>query len=161
MFVKIHCRNFKVMKIVTKMTQKLHIHYWPYRYVCGRFLFFPLSSCNLEKLFTMSFVSGGTWTLFHGHFYRRDVHQDSCNGLRFASWFLPSQRLEHHGLHCCGVGVSLSCLFNKFFNPFLTRFLPMLMPKSEDGKATGPDLSTLRTVRVLRPLKLVSGVPSK
>merc|ERR1719443_2254850 len=34
------------------------------------------------------------------------------------------------------------------------------MPKSEDGKATGPDLSTLRTFRVLRPLKLVSGVPS-
>ena len=41
------------------------------------------------------------------------------------------------------------------------RFLPMLMPKSGDGKATGPDLSTLRTFRVLRPLKLVSGVPSK
>ena len=41
MFVKIHCRHFKVMKIVTKMTQKLHIHYWPYRYVCGRFLFSP------------------------------------------------------------------------------------------------------------------------
>merc|ERR1719412_2063249 len=39
-------------------------------------------------------------------------------------------------------------------------FLPMLMPKSEDGKAAGPDLSTLRTVRGLRPLKLVSGVPS-
>ncbi len=37
----------------------------------------------------------------------------------------------------------------------------MLMPKSGDGKATGPDLSTLRTFRVLRPLKLVSGVPSK
>ena len=37
----------------------------------------------------------------------------------------------------------------------------MLMPKSEAGKATGPDLSTLRTFRVLRPLKLVSGVPSK
>jgi hypothetical protein len=44
---------------------------------------------------------------------------------------------------------------------FLLRFLPMLMPKSGDGKATGPDLSTLRTFRVLRPLKLVSGVPSK
>ena len=41
------------------------------------------------------------------------------------------------------------------------RFLPMLMPKSGDGKTTGPDLSTLRTFRVLRPLKLVSGVPSK
>merc|ERR1719483_1270149 len=39
-------------------------------------------------------------------------------------------------------------------------FLPMLMPKSEDGKTAGPDLSTLRTFRVLRPLKLVSGVPS-
>ena len=37
----------------------------------------------------------------------------------------------------------------------------MLMPKSEDGKAAGPDLSMLRTFRVLRPLKLVSGVPSK
>ena len=31
---------------------------------------------------------------------------------------------------------------------------------SEDGES-GPDLSTLRTFRVLRPLKLVSGVPSK
>ena len=43
-------------------------------------------------------------------------------------------------------------------------FLPMLMPKSEEevhGKQSGLDLSTLRTVRVLRPLKLVSGVPSK
>ena len=38
----------------------------------------------------------------------------------------------------------------------------MLMPTNEaTGKATGPDLSTLRTVRVLRPLKLVSGVPSR
>lgn len=43
----------------------------------------------------------------------------------------------------------------------IVRFLPMLMPKSEDGKAAGPDLSMLRTFRVLRPLKLVSGVPSK
>ena len=41
-------------------------------------------------------------------------------------------------------------------------FLPMLMPTNEaTGKATGPDLTTLRTFRVLRPLKLVSGVPSK
>ena len=45
--------------------------------------------------------------------------------------------------------------------PGCFRFLPMLMPKSEDGKAAGPDLSMLRTFRVLRPLKLVSGVPSK
>ena len=43
-------------------------------------------------------------------------------------------------------------------------FLPMLMPKSEEethGKQSGLDLSTLRTFRVLRPLKLVSGVPSE
>ena len=33
-------------------------------------------------------------------------------------------------------------------------------PNSEEGES-GPDLSTLRTFRVLRPLKLVSGVPSK
>ncbi|XP_059097525.1 voltage-dependent calcium channel type A subunit alpha-1-like [Tigriopus californicus] len=38
-------------------------------------------------------------------------------------------------------------------------FLPYLIPASDDGKS-GPDLSTLRTFRVLRPLKLVSGVPS-
>jgi len=38
-------------------------------------------------------------------------------------------------------------------------FLPMLLPKTEDGAAK-IDLSTLRTFRVLRPLKLVSGVPS-
>ena len=44
----------------------------------------------------------------------------------------------------------------------VTRYLPMLMPTDEStGKASGPDLSTLRTVRVLRPLKLVSGVPSE
>ena len=42
------------------------------------------------------------------------------------------------------------------------RYLPMLMPTDEHtGKASGPDLSTLRTFRVLRPLKLVSGVPSE
>ena len=36
----------------------------------------------------------------------------------------------------------------------------MLLPKTEDGAAK-IDLSTLRTFRVLRPLKLVSGVPSE
>ena len=35
-----------------------------------------------------------------------------------------------------------------------------MIPASEDGES-GVDLSTLRTFRVLRPLKLVSGVPSK
>ena len=42
----------------------------------------------------------------------------------------------------------------------LYSFLPYLIPASEDGES-GPDLSTLRTFRVLRPLKLVSGVPSE
>ena len=36
----------------------------------------------------------------------------------------------------------------------------MLLPKTEDGAAK-IDLSTLRTFRVLRPLKLASGVPSE
>ena len=46
---------------------------------------------------------------------------------------------------------------------YFSRFLPYLIPEdpnSEEGES-GPDLSTLRTFRVLRPLKLVSGVPSK
>ncbi len=42
----------------------------------------------------------------------------------------------------------------------LIRFLPYVMPASQDGEGS-VDLSTLRTFRVLRPLKLVSGVPSK
>ena len=39
--------------------------------------------------------------------------------------------------------------------------MPYLIPASEEDGESGPDLSTLRTFRVLRPLKLVSGVPSK
>merc|ERR1719323_1407992 len=38
-------------------------------------------------------------------------------------------------------------------------FLPYVMPQ-DGGEGGGVDLSTLRTFRVLRPLKLVSGVPS-
>lgn len=33
--------------------------------------------------------------------------------------------------------------------------------EAEEGGGGGPDLRTLRAVRVLRPLKLVSGIPSK
>ena len=55
---------------------------------------------------------------------------------------------------------------NKTFLSFTFRFLPYIMPESESGPEhgaegeSGPDLKTLRTFRVLRPLKLVSGVPS-
>ena len=45
-------------------------------------------------------------------------------------------------------------------NLILYRFLPYLIPESESKDQSGPDLKTLRTFRVLRPLKLVSGVPS-
>ena len=38
------------------------------------------------------------------------------------------------------------------------RFLPLVMPA---GSEEAINLNTLRTFRVLRPLKLVSGVPSK
>jgi hypothetical protein len=53
-----------------------------------------------------------------------------------------------------------SRLSKTFFFSLSFSFLPYLIPESEDGKS-GPDLSTLRTFRVLRPLKLVSGVPSE
>ena len=46
---------------------------------------------------------------------------------------------------------------NTFYLAYVFFFL---QTASEDGES-GPDLSTLRTFRVLRPLKLVSGVPSK
>ena len=39
-----------------------------------------------------------------------------------------------------------------------SRFLPMILPA---GSEDSINLNTLRTFRVLRPLKLVSGVPSK
>ena len=35
------------------------------------------------------------------------------------------------------------------------------MPEEEEEADSGVDLRTLRAIRVLRPLKLVSGVPSK
>ena len=38
--------------------------------------------------------------------------------------------------------------------------MPYLIPESSEQGESGPDLKTLRTFRVLRPLKLVSGVPS-
>ena len=47
-------------------------------------------------------------------------------------------------------------IFQIFLSPF--RFLPFLMPA---GSEKTLNLNTLRTFRVLRPLKLVSGVPSE
>jgi hypothetical protein len=46
----------------------------------------------------------------------------------------------------------------------MRRFITLITPESEGEKSeeTLPvDLRTLRAIRVLRPLKLVSGVPSK
>ena len=66
-------------------------------------------------------------------------------------------------MHC--LHQRLKSTFFEILDCFLyfSRFLPYLIPEdpnSEEGES-GPDLSTLRTFRVLRPLKLVSGVPSK
>jgi len=44
---------------------------------------------------------------------------------------------------------------------FLPMVLAMVLPEQRKGGPGGPDLTTLRTFRVLRPLKLVSGVPSE
>ena len=56
----------------------------------------------------------------------------------------------------------------KMVSLFVYRFLPYIIPEKDKHTDAGPgaatggiDLSTLRTFRVLRPLKLVSGVPSK
>ena len=51
------------------------------------------------------------------------------------------------------VAVLIILLYTTFF-----RFLPMMLPA---GSEDSINLNTLRTFRVLRPLKLVSGVPSK
>ena len=59
-----------------------------------------------------------------------------------------------------GLWQRIFCSF-PFILCFFCRFLPYLIPASEAEGEAGPDLSTLRTFRVLRPLKLVSGVPSK
>ncbi len=54
----------------------------------------------------------------------------------------------------------VSCISLSRYLPF---FLELVLPETGDEKKgqTGPDLTTLRTFRVLRPLKLVSGVPSE
>ena len=51
-----------------------------------------------------------------------------------------------------------SCINNLAVYYFFFRFLPMMLPA---GSEDSINLNTLRTFRVLRPLKLVSGVPSK
>ena len=66
--------------------------------------------------------------------------------------------LEYVGLHCRCVGVcfrfgSFCCFY------FVDLFSSMEMLPFADA-AGGMDLRGLRTFRVLRPLKLVSGIPS-
>ena len=60
---------------------------------------------------------------------------------------------------------NFSTLQSTSINARLARFVTMLTPESEGGEkpedALPVDLRTLRAIRVLRPLKLVSGVPSK
>lgn len=63
------------------------------------------------------------------------------------------------------------CFFLFFLpTPFLcSRYITILTPEDPESsldesgvkKEDGVDLRTLRAIRVLRPLKLVSGVPSK
>ena len=61
------------------------------------------------------------------------------------------------------LSIIISILDKTILPSYLFRFLPMIIAlfqsDSHEEKA-GPDLKTLRTFRVLRPLKLVSGVPS-
>ena len=66
--------------------------------------------------------------------------------------FLFLNSVSHYQRRC---QVQSTCVIYKLF---LFRFLPLLMPA---GLEDSINLNTLRTFRVLRPLKLVSGVPSK
>lgn len=54
------------------------------------------------------------------------------------------------------LSVTLGMLFSPTFNSIITSFIP-----ADIKMLGGVDLKTLRAIRVLRPLKLVSGVPSK
>ena len=66
--------------------------------------------------------------------------------------FLFLNSVSHYQRRC---QIQSTCVIYKLF---LFRFLPLLMPA---GLEDSINLNTLRTFRVLRPLKLVSGVPSK
>ena len=60
--------------------------------------------------------------------------------------------------------VAIHCIESLILPLYVARFVTMLTPETEGEKteeALPVDLRTLRAIRVLRPLKLVSGVPSK
>ena len=78
--------------------------------------------------------------------------------------------MEHNGLRSRGHWVSESANngmpdINKLKHHFSYSYITILSPEdnfdSKGKAADGVDLRTLRAIRVLRPLKLVSGVPSK
>jgi hypothetical protein len=55
--------------------------------------------------------------------------------------------------------ILIECMFS-WFVPIIFRFITFYAP-ADIKVLGGVDLKTLRAIRVLRPLKLVSGVPSK
>lgn len=83
--------------------------------------------------------------------------------LRIAQEFLPSQHVEHPRFRRRGQRVSVVLLLT-LEHPHVAHSFSviMMLPLGDKSPAgEGLDLRTLRAVRVLRPLKLVSGVPSK
>lgn len=71
--------------------------------------------------------------------------------------------MEYHGFYCCSHWVTEFQEFYRLYYCFsVLTMLPFgSSPQQATQQADTVDLRTLRAVRVLRPLKLVSGIPSE
>lgn len=81
-------------------------------------------------------------------------------GFHLSSWRLPSERMEHSRLHHRRYWVSPSPLPYRPVSTHLPRF-SLVSTILSRMNIQGFDVKALRAFRVLRPLRLVSGVPSE
>ena len=109
----------------------------------------------------------GDWDHLHCHLHRRVRHEDHCSWLHRTSLCLPQKFLEHSRLHhrhdwvsknylilyCSNLLIFINIFNMKIFFSMISEVLAVLQIEGFDVKA-------LRAFRVLRPLRLISGVPS-
>lgn len=106
----------------------------------------------------MTFLLGKNRDLFYWNILFWSCFENHRIGICFTQWFISTKPLECHGF-CCRrhwVWQFQRILFIISF--YLINFSLVTMSINKNSSF---NLRTLRAVRVLRPLKLVSGIPSK
>ena len=109
-----------------------------------------------NALLSLSLPLGEDRGLLHRYLLLRSRIKSNCPGLCLARGLLPAKSLECNGLCCCCDWVMKEVNAPRASMPSCFCSVATISIK----KNSSFDLRTLRAVRVLRPLKLVSGIPS-